>query len=289
METVVRGKKRIAPNLELEKLPHYRAIKRAIFHHLRRHEVEINGFRMQLDPVDSLEISLFGRYEPFETSLVESEVRPGMTVVDAGANIGYYSLLFGRLTGPTGRVYAFEPAPQNRKILEANIAGNGLCNITVIGRAASDRAERCTFFLSNENLGDHRMFAADEAREELEIQSVRIDEEIEAPVHFIKLDIQGSEHRALIGMERLLAKSPSVTLFTEFWPKGIRASGGDATEFLALLRAHGFEIFHIDEYANRLEKADDAHLLSELTLENGRHTNLLCRRKSSATARQNSS
>jgi FkbM family methyltransferase len=281
MEGLVRGKKRVAPNLDLDKLPHFASVKRALSRRLRRSEVEINGFRMRLDPMDSLDISLFGRYEPFETSLVVEEVRPGMTIVDVGANIGYYTLLFGRLTGPTGDVYAFEPVPQNREILEENICANGLQNVIVIGRAASDRSERCTFFLSKNNLGDHRMFAADEAREELEIQAVQIDKEIEGPVHVIKLDIQGSEHRALVGMERLLEKSPSVTLFTEFWPKGIHASGGSAAEFLALLREHGFEIFHIDEYANRLEKADAARLLGELTVENGRHTNLLCRKRSS--------
>lgn len=253
-------------------------MKRTLLCRTRRDEMEINGFRMHLDPLDSLEISLFGTYEPFQTSLVKAEVQPGMTVVDVGANIGYYTLLFGRMSTPGGKVFAFEPVPQNLEILRRNLAANGIDNVEIVSKAASNQPGVAPFFLSQKNLGDHSFFAADQGRKILEVEMVRIDDVVEGPVDVVKIDIQGAEQRALEGMRRTLERSPAVTLFTEFCPKSLSDAGGSASAFLALLRQYRFELFHIDEYASRLEKADETKLLAELTPKNGRHTNLLCRK-----------
>ena len=91
MEMLVRAKKRIAPNFRLEDLPLYIPAKKWVFDRLRQKEVMVHGFPFLLDPLDSLELSIFRSYEPFETSLLSAEVRPGMRIVDVGANIGYYT------------------------------------------------------------------------------------------------------------------------------------------------------------------------------------------------------
>ncbi len=109
MELLVRAKKRVAPNFRLEALPFYVPTKKWIFDRLREKEVTVHGFPFLLDP---LELSIFRSYEPFETALLGAEIRPGMTIVDIGANIGYYTLLFSKLTGEMGRVYALEPEPR---------------------------------------------------------------------------------------------------------------------------------------------------------------------------------
>ncbi len=67
------------------------------------------------------------------------EVTPGMTVWDVGAHIGYTALALGRLTGPQGRVYAFEPLPENLRRLRMNIAVNGAHHVDARGVALSDR------------------------------------------------------------------------------------------------------------------------------------------------------
>src|SRR5256885_8821899 len=117
MELLVRAKKRLAPNFRLEDVPLYLPAKKWVFNRLRQKEVIVHGFPFLLDPLDSLELSIFRSYEPFETSLLAAEIRPGMTIVDVGANIGYYTLLFSKLAGDNGRVYAFEPEPQNFALL----------------------------------------------------------------------------------------------------------------------------------------------------------------------------
>ena len=64
-----------------------------------------------------------------EQQLVRRYVKPGMRVLDVGANIGYYLLLFEELVGPRGEVICVEPSPENLPELRANIANNGFSNV----------------------------------------------------------------------------------------------------------------------------------------------------------------
>src|SRR6185436_7645314 len=79
-------------------------------------------FRLPIDQPYSYR-QLTGTYEPETTRLVHKLVRPGMTVVDVGASVGYYSRLCGRLVGSRGRVYAFEPHPTIVELLRHNVRG----------------------------------------------------------------------------------------------------------------------------------------------------------------------
>ena len=279
MELLVRAKKRLAPNFRLEDLPLYVPAKNWVFDRLRQKEVTVHGFPFLLDPLDSLELSIFRTYEPFETSLLSAEIRPGMTIVDVGANIGYYTLLFSKLAGNAGRVYAFEPEPQNFSLLKQNLTRNNRTNVVALNRAASDQVGTSFLYLSSENYGDHQAYPSADGREKVPITMVRLDDCVEGPVNLIKMDVQGFEARALSGMETVIAASPRLTIFTEFWPEGLRRAGSDAAEFLRRLRSLDLEIFFINEYANRLEPADDAELLQRYAPPLGTHTNLLCRRR----------
>lgn len=279
MELLVRAKKRLAPNFRLEDLPLYVPTKKWVFNRLRQEEVMVHGFPFLLDPLDSLELSIFRSYEPFETSLLSAEIRPGMTIVDVGANIGYYTLLFSKLTGESGRVYAFEPEPQNFALLQQNLARNGRTNVQVFNLAASDQGGESFLYLSTENHGDHQAYLSDCERQKVRITMTPLDDCVTGPIDLVKMDVQGFEAHVLDGMRSIIATSPRLTIFTEFWPEGLRRAGSDAAEFLASLRACDFEIFFINEYAGRLEPADDAELLRRYAPAVGTHTNLLCRRQ----------
>ena len=257
MELLVRTKKRFAPDFDLEGLPLYPAFKRFVFNRLRAKEVPAHGFRLTLDPLDSLELSIFRSYEPFETALLTDAIKPGMRIADIGANIGYYSLLFSKLTGDTGFVFAFEPDPANFALLQKNLAQNGRENVIAFNRGASSQSGNSFLYLSNENLGDHQAYDAGEGRHKIDIAMVRVDEVVEAPLHLVKMDIQGFEFHALQGLPKIIQASPDLIILTEFWPAGLKRAGSNAREFLALLRSYQFEIFYINEYANRLEVADD--------------------------------
>jgi ABC-type sulfate transport system substrate-binding protein len=78
---------------------------------------EILGNWMYLDDKDSLGLSKYGIYEEGETRFIQKSLKPSFTVVDIGANIGYYTLI---MAGLAKHVYAFEPEPKNFEMLEKN-------------------------------------------------------------------------------------------------------------------------------------------------------------------------
>ncbi|MFQ5574888.1 MAG: FkbM family methyltransferase [Terriglobia bacterium] len=162
---------------------------------------------MYLDSKDSLRLSLNGIYEPLETELVQKEVVEGNVVLDLGAHIGYYTLIFARLVGSQGKVFAFEPGPDNFALLEKNVQVNRYRNVTLVQRAVSEAAGRVRLYLNEGNTADHRMYDSRDGRKHIEVETVRVDDyfaEYEGKIDFIKMDIQGAEGAALSGMVRLI-------------------------------------------------------------------------------------
>jgi len=94
----------------------------------------VGGIELYCDPADAAVTPGLrsGRYEPHLTSVFERYCKVGMTVVDVGANLGYYSLLAARLVGPSGRVIAFEPNSENCRLLLSSLRRGGITNVEVI-------------------------------------------------------------------------------------------------------------------------------------------------------------
>lgn len=93
---------------------------------LKSNVAMVMGHKMFLDCKDSLNLSINnGIYEEFETNIVKEEIKKGDIVLEIGANIGYYTLIFAKLVGEKGKVFAFEPDPTNFALLKKNIEING--------------------------------------------------------------------------------------------------------------------------------------------------------------------
>jgi len=125
---------------------------------LLRSRSRVFGHEMFLDPTDSIVSPTLlrdGYFEPYETTLIESEIRPGDVVLDIGANIGYYTLIFARLVGERGRVYAFEPDPTNFRLLKKNVRANGYQNVIFVKKAVADSSGSMPLYLCPDNKGDH--------------------------------------------------------------------------------------------------------------------------------------
>lgn len=106
-----------------------------IISHLKSNFAEVQGHKMFLDSKDSLRLSIHGIYEPLETELAKKEVKKGNVVLDIGANIGYYTLIFAKLVGEDGKVFAFEPDPTNFALLKKNVEMNGYKNVMFVQKA----------------------------------------------------------------------------------------------------------------------------------------------------------
>jgi FkbM family methyltransferase len=178
-----------------------------------------------------------------ETAFIRSLLRPGMRVVDAGANLGAYAHLFARCVGPTGRVTAFEPDPTLFAALETNARNNQLPQLQAHRLALGAHAGRAKLNHGFFNSGDNRLAAPDVTTGTgLEITVTTLDDFLDGtPVDFIKIDVQGWEEHALRGMVRTLAANPHVQLYLELWPHGLCNIGSSPASLLALLTEMGFQ------------------------------------------------
>lgn len=231
---------------------------RRLFERLRPDVATARGHRFHVDPNDQVVaqgLLLRGTWEPFESELFEAALEPGMVAFCLGAHIGYYALLAARRVGPRGRVYAFEPGPENFRLLVKNVEANGYRNVVAVPKAVSNVTGRATLHLNASNTGDHRIYPGAEPRVSLDVDVVRLDDWLrsgETVADLVQMDLQGAEMLALEGMEDLLARSPKVQIFTEVWPDGLRLAGRSAEAYLSRLTALGFRMSVIDEPARRL-------------------------------------
>ena len=230
---------------------------------------------------------IFG-FEKFETELFKSLIREGMVVVDIGAYAGYYSLVAANLVGEEGKVYAFEPNPENYVLLLKNLEVNRCQNVIPVQKAIADRNGRTRLFLAQENKGDSRLFDSNDGRESIIVDVTSLDaffKERDYRVDVIKMDIQGSEMAALKGMTKILEKNDYLKILTEFWPNGIRMSGASPEEFLKKLVEFGFELYHINEKRKLIEPINVTCAM-EMCKEDRDQINIFCKKRSFKKIRQ---
>ena len=194
-----------------------------------------------------LNLHRFGPMGGGERSALEKIVRPDMTVVDVGANLGLYTVLLSRLVGPAGRVIAFEPDPALFAVLQQNCALNSCANVTAHPLALGARNERLALHTLPFNSGDNHLGPTGGQRPfraAVGIEAVALDEfASDLRPDLVKLDVQGWELAALRGMERTLAASPATEILLEFWPAGLRRAGAAPEALGAFLRKQGFQVF----------------------------------------------
>jgi FkbM family methyltransferase len=181
-------------------------------------------------------------WNPDEYRAFREAVRPGMVALDIGANVGAYATLLGRWVGATGRVFAFEPAPQPFQGLVRHIQLNELSDIVVPIRAAVAGSAATAHLFVGETVGESRFaVASDPVDRTLSVPVTTVDEfcarERVVP-DFIKIDVEGGELDVLRGArETIAASSGRLALFVEMHPTLWPTFGFGLDEMLAELRA----------------------------------------------------
>ncbi len=181
-----------------------------------------------------------GTYEPHLTAVFERYCRPGMTVVDVGANLGYFSLLASNLVGPTGRVIALEPNSENCRLLVSSLRLNGMSNVDLLPVAA-DGAPGWAYYATH--VGSNGGLVDDDnllSRFGTVVPTFRLDDLVDRKVDFLKMDVEGAEGRVVQGATRIIEKDrPIVT--TELKEEMLqRVSGRSVADYLGYFGDLGY-------------------------------------------------
>ena len=197
-------------------------------------------------PVYNIVYPIFKKnQDKHEITLLNKHIKKGDVVLDIGANIGFYTKILSKLTGENGKVYAFEPDKTNFLHLQKNTGH--LKNVTLINKAVSDSTGKITLYQSTLLNVDHKTYATDDYTHQTEIDCIRADDAVEnKKVDFIKIDIQGFEYFAFLGMLEIFKLNTDLKILTEFYPLGMQAAKIDYHSFFELLWSHGFTVYKFE-------------------------------------------
>ncbi|MER3430247.1 MAG: hypothetical protein C4324_04245 [Blastocatellia bacterium] len=163
----------------------------------------------------------FNRSEPEQVLEFAATVKAGNTVLDIGANVRLYSILASRRAGPSGRVYAFEPAPRNIQFLNRHIKLNRAENVFVVEAACGRQVGEADFFPGpNSAMGSLQKVGGDKFR----VTAITIDQFVLAEKispDVIKIDVEGAELDVIYGAENTLSRSRPVIFLSTHSP-GLR-------------------------------------------------------------------
>ncbi len=195
-------------------------------------------------------------YEPFETRFIKSFLEPGMTFVDIGANLGWFSLIAAKAVGSTGAVYAYEPKRSLFEHLSKSIKQNNFSWVTATNCALGDSETQLQIAWSKscEYLGGIWLLTSDDLREELKehcfetVDVHRLDELFpDTIVDLVKIDIEGAEYLALKGAEKTLLQHKPV-IMSEISPVLLnKISGVTVAQYLDYMRQLGYKCHALDE------------------------------------------
>lgn len=189
---------------------------------------------------------LAGTYEKDTTELFKKIIKPGMTVADIGGHIGYFTRLFSELASPNGKVFAFEPDPQNLSFLKRNTAG--LRNVAIVEAAVSDTTGVIDFYEVEGSTACHSTIPSSAPSKKLSVKAVTLDQfakEHAVVFDVIKIDIEGSEMHAFAGMRELLGSGRPLAVVSELNPNALMRAGTSAPEMIALFASLGFSAYAI--------------------------------------------
>jgi len=241
---------------------------------------EVDGFILGM-PGEEWRMAAYhafrGVMEPGLTTRFRGLVKPGMVVVDVGANIGIYTLYAARMLQGKGKIHSFEPTPRTYRILRDNVQVNGFLELGLIELhqvAVSDRAGQAGLVVFPDDSGHNTLFeegvvgpsgtgipaCVRPVGERIEVSTVSLDEVLkdEPRVDVVKIDAEGAEPLILSGMRKIVERSPGIRILMEFAPVHLRRAGVDPGGFLDEIASWGFDIRRIhDETGQPLEASRD--------------------------------
>jgi len=236
-------------------------------------KLSFEGINMKLDISDAVEHFTYYSFDEPALQVLYRFAKPGMTLIDIGANIGATTLNMAKRVGTTGKVFSFEPSPHNYQKASDNIRLNNFQNIKLINQGLGN--EKTTAFLYNVNLNNRGMQRLLNENSEIsgyDKTEVQIDT-LDSSIHqfgipspsLIKIDVEGYELKVLQGgLETLKMHKPA--LFIEIDDNNLKEQGSNAKELVEFLLQLRYTI---------IDAADGRHV-NEVTDYTNCHFDILC-------------
>jgi FkbM family methyltransferase len=218
--------------------------------------LDLEGFRLAIDLADASvgkPIIHKRTYEPHVTAFMRRQLKPGMNVIDVGANIGYFTILASKLVGDAGTVLAFEPNSENARLILLDVEINNLKNVKVLPIALSSEMGNVYF---STHLGSNGGFLSS-STEILQnsrcvvVPTFRLDQISQQPVDLMKLDVEGAEGLVVEGGWSTIVKNRPIVV-SEFSPEMLgRVSKVRALDYLRRFVDARYHVFLLER-----DKAD---------------------------------
>ncbi|MBF2020931.1 MAG: FkbM family methyltransferase [Hydrococcus sp. C42_A2020_068] len=241
---------------QLESSPNIRRIARL---GLRNRDVTLGngvGKGLKFNAAEANPDSALGIYELPMQQVLASHLKPGDTFYDIGANVGFFTVLAAKLVGLSGRVYAFEPVPENADIIRHNVKLNNFSNVIILEKAVSDSTGKGKLLLA-EHPGGHTLSTGGmppDLKGSTTVELVSIDDLVAqktiTPPSVIKIDVEGAELDVLRGMFRTLEEFKPILIY-EVDDGDRKAFMRKSQEIETFVRSRGYTISHLEEaYSN---------------------------------------
>jgi FkbM family methyltransferase len=217
----------------------------------------------------SLEAGQF--YEPEVSYFLTNVLRPGDTVVDVGAHIGYFSVLAGRIVGPEGKVFAFEPEPGNYRRLRDHLAQNGLRHVQSFNVAVGSAPGTAEMYFNSDNDGGHAFWDVAEHQlcERTREEGKRLSAEVVALDHvlaglppgqgprLIKIDAEGMEYEILKGGLRTILGYEVPFVICEINRFALERMGSSESQLRGFMRLIGYQVSLMKQDGTGLQPLED--------------------------------
>jgi len=210
--------------------------------------IELPGFVMLLHGDNYLEEQIIksAQWEPSTTQFIKGLLRPGMTVADIGANIGYFSLLMASLVGPEGEVHAFEPYSGYLQRMQLSLAANSFTNIHLNEYALSSKQEHHELYKGLASARMHRWShenpVFNKVNDQVVVPCITFDEYAGKNLKrldVMRIGVDGFEMSVLEGARRSIDKYHPIIVI-ELYEQALKDAGTGAAEMLELFRCSNY-------------------------------------------------
>ena len=198
-----------------------------------------------------------GTYAMGRVNEIKTCVKKGDTVIDVGANVGYFTVLFAQLVGPLGKVYAFEPDPRNFNLLQQTIKRNGWTHVIAVQKAVFNKKDKLILYQTK--LASGNALKPGGHISSVEVDVIILDDYLanESNISYVKMDTDGSEALAIQGMTQLIHKSQNINVLVEYQPGNVKRYFDDPLDFITVAEKCGLKLTAVlDTDKGRLSNLD---------------------------------